>query len=403
VAPKTTPQPGSGRALVPNDRLRSGIVKRLDAHAGTITTTVVRAISDAHPWYAKLGADERSWISMIVAAAVKNFAAWFDDDTSMDVEPASIFSVAPLSMTRQLTLQQTVDLMQTSIGVIEQQIDALMPKPDRPPLQTSLLYYSRQAAFAAAEVYARAAESRGAWDDHVEARVVDALVRGEADDAMLSQASTLGWPASTPLTVIVGAKPVRADAVDALHLAAERLGRRALGAIQGDRLVAVVSQPGAADDDAAVRTATALRDCFGDGPLVAGPVVPGLTSAHDSAVEAASGVAAAAGWRERPPVIAARDMLPERALTGNPEARRFLVDDVYRPLLTAGSDLLETCVGFLDHAGSIEATARDMYIHPNTVRYRIKRIFETTGYSPAVARDAYVLRLAITLGRLEAA
>ena len=37
----------------------------------------------------------------------------------------------------------------------------------------------------------------------------------------------------------------------------------------------------------------------------------------------------------------------------------------------------------------------------NTVRYRLKRILDVTGYSPADPRDAYVLRLALTLGRLQ--
>ena len=114
-----------------------------------------------------------------------------------------------------------------------------------------------------------------------------------------------------------------------------------------------------------------------------------------------SGASATPGWLECPHVVAAADLLPERVLAGNTQARHLLVDDVYAQLAEAGGDLLETCVGFLDHSGSIEATARDLFVHPNTVRYRIKRIHEVTGYSPVTARDAYVLRLAITLGRLQ--
>jgi DNA-binding PucR family transcriptional regulator len=57
-------------------------------------------------------------------------------------------------------------------------------------------------------------------------------------------------------------------------------------------------------------------------------------------------------------------------------------------------------VGFLDCGSSMEATARALFIHPNTVRYRLKRIQEVTGYNPADPREAYILRMAITLGRL---
>jgi len=303
-------------------------------------------------------------------------------------------------MTRKLSLKQTVDLVRTSIAVMETQIDALLPKADRLPLQTALLYYSRQAAFAAAEVYARAAESRSAWDEHVESRIVDSLVRENADEALLSRASTLGWPASSPVVVIVGARPTQPDPVGVLHRVAEQQDKTALGALQGDKLVAVITGPGLIDDDSAVRAATDLIECFGSSPVVVGPVVPGLAQAHLSALEAVSGAAAIAGWLECPPVVIAADLLPERVLSGNLGARNLLIGDVYAQLVEAGGDLLETCVGFLDHSGSIEATARDLFVHPNTVRYRIKRIHEVTGYSPTAARDAYVLRLAITLGRL---
>jgi DNA-binding PucR family transcriptional regulator len=39
-------------------------------------------------------------------------------------------------------------------------------------------------------------------------------------------------------------------------------------------------------------------------------------------------------------------------------------------------------------------------VHANTVRYRLRRIQEVSGYSPTDPRDAYALRLALTLGRL---
>ncbi|MDT0406932.1 PucR family transcriptional regulator, partial [Streptomyces edwardsiae] len=55
---------------------------------------------------------------------------------------------------------------------------------------------------------------------------------------------------------------------------------------------------------------------------------------------------------------------------------------------------------FLDSGGAIEACARKLFVHPNTVRYRLKRIGDFTGRDPAVPRDAYVLRVASTAGRL---
>ena len=40
-------------------------------------------------------------------------------------------------------------------------------------------------------------------------------------------------------------------------------------------------------------------------------------------------------------------------------------------------------------------------MHPNTVRYRLRRIAEVTGFSPLTPRDAFALRVALTVGRLD--
>jgi hypothetical protein len=71
-----------------------------------------------------------------------------------------------------------------------------------------------------------------------------------------------------------------------------------------------------------------------------------------------------------------------------------------RPLADAGPALAETLDAYLDSGGAIEACARALFVHPNTVRYRLKRIADFTGRDPTLPRDAYVLRVASTVGRL---
>ncbi|MFZ0529701.1 MAG: helix-turn-helix domain-containing protein, partial [Propionicimonas sp.] len=105
-------------------------------------------------------------------------------------------------------------------------------------------------------------------------------------------------------------------------------------------------------------------------------------------------------WPDAPRPVPSDDLLPERALAGDGHARRSLANDLYRPLVAAGGELVETLDAYFDAAGSVEATARARYVHANTVRYRLRRIQEITGHSPHDARDAYALRLALTLGRL---
>jgi DNA-binding PucR family transcriptional regulator len=71
-----------------------------------------------------------------------------------------------------------------------------------------------------------------------------------------------------------------------------------------------------------------------------------------------------------------------------------------RPLADAGPTLIETLDAYLDCGGAIEACARKLFVHPNTVRYRLKRITDFTGRDPTQPRDAYVLRVAATVGQL---
>jgi DNA-binding PucR family transcriptional regulator len=130
--------------------------------------------------------------------------------------------------------------------------------------------------------------------------------------------------------------------------------------------------------------------------------VPDLMHASISARAATAGLRAAPGWPEAPRPVTSDDLLPERALSGDGHARRQLVQDVYLPLAQAGPATLDTLSAFLDHGGSMEGTARAMFVHANTVRYRLRRATEVTGLSPMDPRQAYTYRVALTLGRLAA-
>jgi DNA-binding PucR family transcriptional regulator len=98
--------------------------------------------------------------------------------------------------------------------------------------------------------------------------------------------------------------------------------------------------------------------------------------------------------------VAADDLLPERLLSGDAPARRALVDRAYRRLAEHDVPLLDTVAAYLDLGRSIEGAARALFVHPNTVRYRLKRVCEITGWDPADPREGFVLQVAIAAGRL---
>src|SRR5690625_8030473 len=73
-----------------------------------------------------------------------------------------IFRAAPPELTRSISLQHTLQLVRIVVEVVEQHTEQLAAPGQHSQLRDAVLLYSREVAFSAAEVYARAAESRGA-------------------------------------------------------------------------------------------------------------------------------------------------------------------------------------------------------------------------------------------------
>jgi PucR C-terminal helix-turn-helix domain/GGDEF-like domain len=393
---------GINRSLLPSAKTRATIAKRLAGVTDKMTTATIAEMEQRHLWFRRLDAEHRSWITLVAQAGIDGFVKWFASPDSQLPSTSEVFGSAPRELARKISLYQTVELVRTTIEVVEKQIDELMPRGDRPILHAAIDQYSREVAFSAAEIYARAAELRGAWDERLEALVVDAVLRGETDETVLSRASTLGWHSTAAVVVVVGPAPQMepAQALEAIRHNAAIAGTDMLGAVQGDRMIVVLG--GAAVNDRAVDIVGRFVTLFGPGAVIVGPPVEHLMDAATSTREAVSAYRAAAGWPEAPRPVLSHDLLPERALSGDGHARRALAHDIYEPLQAAGGGLLETLITFLDQGLSVEAAARALFVHANTVRYRLRRIHEVTGYSPTDPRDAYALRLAITLGRLYA-
>src|SRR5918998_5151813 len=198
---------GINKSLMPSAKTRVSIAKRLAGVTGAMTTATVAEMESRHSWFRRLDAEHRSWITLVAQAGIDGFVKWFASAESGAPSTADIFGSAPRELARRISLYQTVELVRTTIDVVESQIDELMPRADRPILHAAIVQYSREVAFGAAEIYARAAELRGAWDARLEALVVDAVLRGETDETVLSRASTLGWRSGAAVVVVVGPAP----------------------------------------------------------------------------------------------------------------------------------------------------------------------------------------------------
>ncbi|MFC4603094.1 PucR family transcriptional regulator [Rhodococcus kronopolitis] len=397
-----TPTPVFTRNRQQREPLPDALLRRVKQFSGRLSTEAVTTMQVQLPFFADLDADQRASVQMLVQTSVVNFLEWLQDPQSDIRFSLDAFQVIPHDLARRLTLRQTVDMVRVAMEFFEQWLPALARNDQQlVALTEAVLRYGRELGFAAASVYASAAESRGAWDTRLEALVVDAVVRGDSGPDMLSRAATLNWDATSPATVMVGTPPPdqRVSVVGTIHSIAQRHDRAALAVVQGSRLVAVISGDMAPSPETRQFMADMLTS-FSTGPVVIGPTTPTLGAAHFSAVEALAGMEAVAGWRAAPRPVHAAELLPERALIGDRAALDLLNDALVRPLAAAGASLTDTLDAYLDCGGAVETCARQLFVHPNTVRYRLKRIAEVTRRDPTNPRDAYVLRVAATVGRL---
>jgi DNA-binding PucR family transcriptional regulator len=381
------------------DNVPESLLRRLKQYSGRFATEAVAAMQERLPFFAELEASQRASVHLVVQAAVVNFAEWMRNPHSNVGFTVQAFELVPQDLTRRIALRQTVDMVRLTMEFFEEVVPMLARDEEHATaLTTGILRYSRDLAFTAASAYADAAEARGAWDSRMEANLVDAVVRGDTGPELQSRAAALNWDATAPATVVVGQpRQERIDvASDDVREIAHRHARSALSDVHGTWLVAIVSGQ-LTQTDKFLRD---LIDVFADGPVVIGPTAPTFTAAHTSATEALAGMNAVAGWTSAPRPVLARELLPERALLGDASAIAVLDAEVMRPLADAGPALTETLDAYLDSGGAIEACARKLFVHPNTVRYRLKRIADFTGRDPTTPRDAYVLRVAATVGRL---
>ncbi|WP_322409031.1 helix-turn-helix domain-containing protein [Microbacterium invictum] len=368
--------------------------------SGDLATATIKRLEDSLPWYAEMPPARRSAVGLVAQAGISSFIQWYDDPDSTPWIAADIFAAAPRELLRSVSLTQTLQLIRVTVEVTEERVAG---KDEN--LREAILLYSREVAFAAADVYARAAEARGLWDARLEALVVDSILTGEADEELPSRIAALGWHGHGEVAVLVGTTPPQFD-VDQLRRTARKLGVDVLIGVQGSRLVLVV---GRADSPRGDDTPTdlpfdeiarRLEPGFGTGYLVLGPAVPALVDASQSARAALAGFAVARAWRHAPRPVEADDLLPERALAGDPLAKQTLVERIYRPLQSHSSDLVTTLWSYLDNGRSLEATARELFVHPNTVRYRLKRVSEVIGWDATGPREALILQTALILGSI---
>lgn len=246
-----------------------------------------------------------------------------------------------------------------------------------------------------ADAYTEVATESARYDEKARLTVVDALIEGrftkpeEFEDA----ARVLGLPTTGPF-VVVYADPDD-DSVPSRVVGTGKL--RSVWRRLPDGEVGVVAVGRTADLRALRQALEGTASAVGISPPVSGlPLVPAaLSRARIARACLATGETGVVGFGERP---------VSTLVAGAPKLARELAGDMLADLLAlpvAERDvLLCTLHAWFAEHGSARDAAERLFVHPNTVRYRIRRVQELTGRDLGDPRGIAELYLAVESVRL---
>ena len=360
-------------------------------------------LEEALPWARSLPADGRRTLEGAIRTALDDLLARLD---SQGKEEGEVPSPVPAELSRSLGPHRAMELTRVILDMLEEAGRTMGAEGER-----STLVYARHAATAAAGLYADLAEARSGRKAVTESRIIRHLIEKTADTRTVDDLARLGWATEFDCFAVVGEARGNDDgqgmenARQPIHTTVAHEGGRALVG-ESDGLMTVLINPDRSGTPADF-CASILR-FFADGSAVClGPLRHGISGAEDSIRAALSTHAAAPAVADPitaalPRPLHADDLLPERALNGDTDAADQLYQEVYVSL--AGQDpdgpLPTTLLTFLRSGNSLEVTAKKLGIHPNTVRYRLRRCVEVTGWDAMDPRESFVLQAALIIGRI---
>lgn len=363
-------------------------------------------------WYRNLNTEEREFLNLITLTAIEDYLAWATQPKPVksreEINADHLFSIAPIETARAISLSNVLEDTRTVVKVISENISLIAPEGKERDYYEAVLYYSREVAFSAASVYAEVAETRSRWMAREEGLVINSLLDHNLDLSLQSRMSIYGWDNGTRFFSVVGRfrSDVHSEIMAGFYqtqaqAAIRKLGVEALMGTHTNSLFMVLV--GGNSDDHFHEILDILETLFSrEACMCVGPRSYGYEGASHSIRAAYNGYFASAAVMNPSRPIYADDLIAERALFGDVVAFRQLYD-VYQSIRDASKngDLIETLEYYLLEGSSFERTAEAMVIHPNTARYRLRKVTELTGWDPTDPLDAYALRYAVKIGRYE--
>jgi len=220
--------------------------------------------------------------------------------------------------------------------------------------------------------------------------LLENLLAGQLPDETETESLGLGLELDADLLVAVASLESAEQADDralaqASDAVAAALGPRALVVVRQDEVVAVLPLADKSPDVIGVTLDVARINADREHEIrmqigVSG-VCRGLADVGRRYLEAHQALRRCTPAR---PIVSLSELSPfEHLVASADRSTRHSIALESSPLTENGSGaLMETLRTYLDSDLDVTATAEALYVHPNTVRYRLRRIGELTGFDP---------------------
>ena len=119
--------------------------------SGELSSQTLRQLDETLAWYREMPAARRASVGLVAQSGIGSFLAWYENPKSQPWVAADVFGLAPRELLRSISLQQTLQLIRVVVQVVEERVVR-----EYPQLREAVLLYSREIAFSAADVYAKA-------------------------------------------------------------------------------------------------------------------------------------------------------------------------------------------------------------------------------------------------------
>ncbi len=275
--------------------------------------------------------------------------------------------------------------------------------------QRLLLGYLRQLTAAVSAEYMEARQSLLNAEHDARRSLITALLAGGALD---NPAQYAGLPLPEQYAVLVvsaAGHPDEADEAVSGPVAGRRKIRRiqslfehfteepVLSVLDADGgVVLVPSSPGDALEWGRLRSLVQQATAAAGAEVIAAGVIASPAGVPEAVKQAGEILSLVRRLGYEPGLYRLTDVLLEYQLS-RPSPARAELARLLDPV-RANPDLLRTLQAYLRNGLSRTRTAAELFVHPNTVDYRLRRIAQLTGLNPALPQDLQHLRAAILAG-----